>query len=153
MCPTNGPEYHTPTKSSILIPSGSPAKVRIAEEAAAAASAGLQMGDVGRATVDGPNSGQVMTVAVIQAAAAMERPVAGNPAAARAERPIADNPTAAAVERPVAGNPAAATAERPLSENTAAALAERPVAGNPAAATAPLIFVVKQIQKFPFESF
>jgi hypothetical protein len=46
------------------------------------------MGDVRRATVEGPNSGQVMTVAVISVAAVAERPVAGNPAAATAERPL-----------------------------------------------------------------
>ncbi|EFX66102.1 hypothetical protein DAPPUDRAFT_263680 [Daphnia pulex] len=123
--------------------------MRIAEEAAAAASAGLPMGDVRQATVDGPNSVQVLTVAVIPAAATVEPPVAGNPAAATAEPPlsnisvaamaeppVAGNPAAAMAEPPVAGNPAAATAEPLLSNIPAVATAVPPVAGNPTAATA-----------------
>jgi hypothetical protein len=68
------------------------------------------MGDVRQATVDGPNSVQVMTVAVIPATATAERPLSVNPAVATAERPVAGNPAVATAERPVI--PAAATVER-----------------------------------------
>jgi hypothetical protein len=65
------------------------------------------MGDVRQATVDGPNSVQVMTLSVNPAVATAERPVAGNPAVATAERPVI--PAAATVERQEAVIPAAAS--------------------------------------------
>jgi hypothetical protein len=50
------------------------------------------MGDVRQATVDGPNSVEMLTVAVIPAAATAEPPIVTViPAAATAEPPVAGN--------------------------------------------------------------
>jgi hypothetical protein len=108
---------------------------RIAEEAAAAASAGPPMGDVRQATVDEPNSVQVMTVALIPVTATAERPLSGNTAAVKADRPLSGIPVVATAECPVAGNPAVATAECPVAGNPSVATVERQLAVIPAAAT------------------